>query len=268
MNFKKISGIILSITIILGGSAALAMDTKNIDTEIGSKTARKHEGEKKIIDVPYINQNDIVYGCEAVSSTMLLQYYGYKINEKDFTDKYLIKKDWHIEDGKIYGPDPDAAFPGDPYISSGLNCGFGSYSPSTAKSINKILDSSKHKAVSQKGLSLEEITEKYIKNDVPVLIWATMNMREPKKTTSWIIDYVDENSKLKIGDEFTWLSEEHCLVLVGYDDENYYFNDPYKNHGRIAYKKSLVEERYTAMGSQCVYITNVDAKTTQEKDKE
>lgn len=253
--------------IILGGSAAFATDTVNVDIETDSKTVCEQENKKKIINVPYINQDDIVYGCEAVSSTMLLQHYGYEINEKDFTDKYLIKRDWHIEDDKIYGPDPDAAFPGDPYIPGGINCGFGSYSPSTAKSINKILDSSKHKAVSEKGLSLEKITEKYIENNIPVLIWATMDMREPKKTTTWTIDYVDENSKLKIGDEFTWLSGEHCLVLVGYDDENYYFNDPYKNHGLIAYKKSLVEERYEAMGSQCVHIDTSEKTEKTDADK-
>lgn len=57
---------------------------------------------------------------------MLLKYYGYEINEKDFTDNYLIKKDWYIKDKVMYGPNPDAAFPGNPYISSGNNCGFGS----------------------------------------------------------------------------------------------------------------------------------------------
>ena len=88
----------------------------------------------KLINVPYINQNDIVYGCEAVSATMLLNYFGYKVSEKEFTDKYLLRKNWYIgKDGKAYGPDPNAAYPGDPYKSGGVNCGFGSFAPSTAK---------------------------------------------------------------------------------------------------------------------------------------
>lgn len=44
---------------------------------------------------------------------------------------------------------------------------------------------------------------------------------------------------------------------MGYDNENYYFNDPYKNHGLIAYKKSLVEKRYEELGKQCIHIENL-----------
>lgn len=268
---KRISGAALGLFFVFNISVACAADSnKNNVSEqnsISCDTNKSTEkNEKKIIDVPYIDQSEIVYGCEAVSSTMLLNHYGYDIDEKDFTDNYLIKKDWSIKNGRIYGPDPDAAFPGNPYISGGLNCGFGSYAPSTAKSINKILDNSKHRAISEKGLSLNKIVDKYIKNDTPVLIWATMDMKEPKKTTKWIINYVDENSKLKIGDKFTWLAGEHCLVLVGYDNENYYFNDPYKNHGLIAYNKSLVEKRYKQMGSQCVHIDTAEDTETSNGD--
>ena len=210
---------------------------------------------KKIIDVPYINQNDVVCGCEAVSSTMLLQYFGYRISEGDFTDKYLIRRDWHIgEDGRMYGPDPNAAFPGDPYILSGANCGFGSYAPSTAKSIDMILDKNKHMTKVITGNNLTELSEKYIDNDIPVLIWATMDMRSPQKVCTWIIDYTDENSKLRKGDQFTWISGEHCLVLVGYDEDKYYFNDPYRNHGLVGYDKSLVESRFEELGKQSLVI--------------
>lgn len=210
---------------------------------------------KKIINVPYINQNDIVYGCEAVSSTMILKHLGYEISEKEFTDEYLIKKDWHIGgDGRMYGPDPNAAFPGNPYVSSGINCGFGCYAPSTAKSINKVLDENKHKTKITTGSDLSELQKNYIDNDIPVLIWATMDMKPSRKTRTWIINYTDENSSLKNGDKFTWIAGEHCLSLVGYDDVNYYFNDPYKNHGLIGYDKSLVEKRFEELGKQSLVI--------------
>ena len=63
-----------------------------------------------------------------------------------------------------------------------------------------------------------------------------------------------QNSKLKIGDTYTWISGEHCLVLVGYDKDKYYFNDPYKNHGLIGYQKSLVEKRFEELGKQSLVI--------------
>ncbi|MDO4586117.1 MAG: C39 family peptidase [Planctomycetia bacterium] len=211
--------------------------------------------EATLIEVPYLNQLEVVYGCEAVSATMVLQYYGYEIGWKDFTDNYLIQKPWQENaDGKRFGPDPNAAYPGDPYRDSGPNCGFGCYAPVLAKSMNKVLDPRKHNAVVTTGLKLIDLVENYINKKQPVLIWATMDMLPSKLTCSWTIDYVDENSPYQLGDNFTWLGNEHCLVLVGYDNDKYYFNDPYKNHGLIGYEKSVVEKRFEEFGKQSVVI--------------
>lgn len=226
-------------------------DSENNVPEVGQNLQRE------IIKVPYINQNDIVFGCEAVSAAMVLQFYGYNISAKDFTDNYLIKRDWYIdENGVWYGPDPNAAYPGDPYKDSGLNCGFGIFAPGLAKSMNKVLNLSRHEAVVKTGLSLSDLVKNYIDNGIPVLIWATMDMKQSSPGRSWIIDYVDENSPYKIGDKFIWIRSEHCLVLVGYDDNYYYFYDPYKNHGLIAYNRRLVEQRFLEMGKQSVVIAD------------
>lgn len=244
-----------AIILLLSCNTYNASDKEICENTNKYESASASDQNHKIIHVPYINQDKIVYGCEAVSSTMLLQHYGYKISEKEFTDNYLIKKDWHIgKNKKAYGPDPNAAFPGNPYKSSGINCGFGCYAPTTAKSINKVLDKEKHEVKVTTGTSIHDLVTKYIDNDIPLLIWATMGMAQSKKTMSWIINYVDENSKLKIGDTYTWIAGEHCLVLVGYDKDNYYFNDPYKNHGLIGYQKSLVEKRFDELGKQSLVI--------------
>ena len=42
------------------------------------------------------------------------------------------------------------------------------------------------------------------------------------------------------------------MLLVGYDEEGYYFNDPYENNGVIRYPKELVEDRYKAQHMQAV----------------
>lgn len=216
---------------------------------------------KKIIDVPYINQDNIASGCEAISATMLLKFYGYQLSETNFTDNFLIRKNWSRVNGKNYGPDPNSAYPGDPYLARGLNCGFGCYAPSLAKSINLVLDEKIHKANVLSNVELDDIVKNYICNDIPVLIWATMDMNPSKPSMSWTINYVDENSSYKIGDTFTWIAGEHCLVLVGYDNDNYYFNDPYKNHGIISYNKELVKSRYNELGNQAVVIENVQKNT-------
>ena len=274
MNYKFIIIGLLSLQILLKTSwdlTAKAMNGEAVAEEINNAPEKIKNSCKptKLINVPYINQNDIVYGCEAVSSTMLLQYYGQKISEKEFTDKYLIQKDWFVgSDNKSYGPDPYAAYPGNPYKSSGENCGFGSFAPSTAKSIDKVLDAKRHQTKITTGMNLIDLIKNYIDKNIPVLIWATMDMKETNSGYSWITNYVDENSPYKIGDTFTWPRGEHCLVLVGYDDNNYYFNDPYKNHGLIAYEKKLVNQRFLELGKQSVVILEKSLELPLEEQLE
>ena len=234
---------------------------KNASAVEGTKveiSAVKNDPNAKLIDVPYLNQLDVVYGCEAVSATMVLQFYGCDVTWKEFTDDYLIKKPWRVdENGVRFGPDPFAAYPGDPYKDEGPNCGYGCYAPCLAKSMNKVLPGDKYVAVDTSSLKLVDLVANYVDKGQPALIWATMDMAPARLTTKWKIDYVDENSRFRIGDDFTWNGNEHCLVLVGYDADRYFFNDPYKNHGLICYDRKTVEQRFLEQGSQSVVVRKV-----------
>ena len=44
------------------------------------------------------------------------------------------------------------------------------------------------------------------------------------------------------------------MVLVGYDVNNYIFNDPYSGK-TVKYRRSLSEDRYNALGQQAIVIT-------------
>lgn len=55
-------------------------------------------------------------------------------------------------------------------------------------------------------------------------------------------DHGPEWKLLDSGETFCWTSNEHCMLLVGYDEEKYYFNDPYNNNGVIGYERELVEK--------------------------
>ena len=50
-------------------------------------------------------------------------------------------------------------------------------------------------------------------------------------------------------------SNEHCMLLVGYDEKNYYFKDPYDNNGVIGYPKEIVERRHAAQHSMALGVT-------------
>lgn len=204
---------------------------------------------KKISNVPLIGQSKLPTGCETCSATMLLNFYGYKISETTFADKYLVKKPFGYSNGSYTGPDPNCAFVGTPYSSNS----YGAYAPIMVKCMNKYLSDKSYKAVEISGKSLEYLSGKYVAQGQPIMIWATINMSPSFKTTTWRVNYTDENAKYKLGSYYTWTAGEHCLLLTGYDKNYYYFNDPWTN-ARTRYSKSLVNTRYNELGKQAVVM--------------
>lgn len=206
-----------------------------------------------LVDMPQINQKpDYYYACESVSAVMLLQGMGYDIDPRTFIDTYLNIRYMTFTDQGILAADMNSAFINNPYDTSGYGC----FSPVIAKSINKYfadIDETQYKAIFEKDVELSYVIQKYLAKEQPVLLWATTYMVESYPTDSWIIDYVDEYAEYEIGDVFTFPYNEHCLLLVGYDDTYYYFNDPLYGE-LVKYEKSLVESRYEQMGKQIVAV--------------
>lgn len=95
--------------------------------------------------------------------------------------------------------------------------------------------------------------EKYIDQGMPVVFWACINMRKEIPGPEWKL--------LDSGESFCWISNEHCMLLVGYDEKKYYFNDPYDNNGVIGYERELVEKRHAAQHSMAIgTVTSTDIK--------
>lgn len=207
-------------------------------------------GSHMIEGVPTIQQSGLNAGCETYACTMLLQYLGYDMDEYEFADNYLITSltSWD-GNGVHYGPDMHSAMAGTAYA------GFGIYAPAMAKSMNRYFDAvgSSQKATALEGIPLDELCRKYIDNDIPVMVWATTWMDEPYEASSWVVDYVDENARAEIGDTVSWMQHEHCLVLIGYDDKNYYFADSYK--GAVSqFEKELSQLRYEQIGTMAIVV--------------
>ncbi len=196
----------------------------------------------KRINVPYISQKGVLpTGCETVSATMLLRYYGYSTSIYDFVDKYLKKADFEYINGRPYAPTPDEAFIGNPRSSSGFGC-----FPPVIEAALKLILSSTHTPKVTTGTPIDALIKEYIDKDTPVLLWATINMLPSYNGYSW---YTRPNNE-----KFTWTAQEHCLVLVGYDNNKYYFNDPYNNNGVIGYDKALVKKRFAELGMRSLVI--------------
>lgn len=173
---------------------------------------------------------------------MLLQYWGYALSAENFVDNYLPCRFIEVKNGRWYGPDPREAYAGDP--RSPRN-GFGCFAPVIVRAVGQAVGEG-HRAENLTGLSLEELCRDYIDRGIPAAVWATIDMRPVEKNYQW--------QSFDGRETYTYPSGEHCLVLVGYDDDRYYFKDPYASKGLVGYEKELVEQRYNTLGQQAVAV--------------
>ena len=212
-------------------------------------TPQTPSGQSKIIDAPFISQMpNYPTGCESVATVMALQYAGKNISVDTFIDQYL----------PIEPLNPLLPVSFDPYITFGGNPrtmdGYGCYAPVIKTALDKIFANTYYTAENITGLSLPELCSKYIDNNIPVIVWATMEMKTP---------YISKTWTAWTGRKIQWVAPEHCLLLVGYDDYFYYFNDPRDSKARTYYRKEAVDRAYKAQGSQAVVI-QADARTARE----
>ncbi len=219
---------------------------KKLNNELEGHKINEQQSSKsdKLISVPYISQaGEYPTGCEVVSTSMLLKYYGYDISVDEFIDDYLESSFLEEVNGKLYGPNPNEAFVGDPRSVYSYGC----YAPVIVNSLNKILRK-EHWVKNTTGSEFSELIENYIDKEIPVLVWTSLNLLPTESGAEW---YLRES-----GEKFQWISNEHCMVLVGYDKDKYYFNDPYEGNGVVGYDKNLVEKRFKELGDQSVVILN------------
>lgn len=67
----------------------------------------------------------------------------------------------------------------------------------------------------------------------------------PKPGSTWI---VRDTGRL-----IQWMTPMHCLLLVGYDEKNYYFNDPWRE-AAVAYPRGDCTVAYDGFGRQAVVV--------------
>ncbi len=250
-GFLTVSAVVIAVLLIIIGVAPLAPKPKPKPVEAQPQAVTQATTEPvsfQIQGVPIVSQNELKAGCETYACTMLLKSLGFDTDEFDFSENYLICSPISYgADGTRFGPDMYSAFAGT------VENGYGIYSPAMAKSMNKFFEAkkSKLKATSVVGETLESLCQKYVKNGTAVMVWATTYMQEPYEKASWVVDFVDENAKTKKGDTFTWLQNEHCMVLIGYDQKDYLMADSVA--GKVShFEKKLAEQRFKELGSQAI----------------
>ncbi len=203
-----------------------------------------------ILDVPYINQlRDYPNGCESCSTVMALNHIGIDITTEEFIEKYLdMSRLPYVNSNGVYvGASPWEYFLGDPRLSTGLCC----YAPVIGNALEKFIDPEEYKVTEHYNVPLDDLCRDYITNNIPIIFWGTMYMDAPYLMDwTWHIDGGEEN------ETFTWVAPMHCLLLVGFDDEYYYFNDPVAGK-KVAYTKADTLAAYKGLYMQAVTVEPV-----------
>lgn len=174
-------------------------------------------------------------GCESVALYILLKYNGIETTPDEIISRLKLGNLPYNLDGISYGGNPEIEFIGDPRN----DYSYGVYN----NPIAEVAETYKENVQNKQGVELEELLE-LIKENRPVMVWSTINNMESKIRTSWI--YRDT------GEVIYWKSNEHALVIIGYNDKYIIVSDPY--NGKIMrYEKNKFKRNYNFLGKRAVY---------------
>jgi len=97
----------------------------------------------------------------------------------------------------------------------------------------------------------EETLLDQLRNRLPVIYWATLDMKAMVPGPTWLLD---DGS----GQTFTWRSNEHCLLLVGFDDTHLFFHDPMRAaQSPTAATRALAAQRHAEQYAMAVSVRRV-----------
>ena len=198
------------------------------------------------LEVNAILQNpELPTGCEITSLTMALNYAGFDVDKLTMADDYLICAD-------AYTATFGEAFIGSPYDSSSWGC----YAPVIKNTANAYLEDqgSDMTALDITGSDFDTLLS-CVAAGTPVMIWISIGLTSSIEEKYY---WTTEDGK-----EAVFLSNEHCVLLCGYDlsANTVIVADPLE--GLIAYDRSTVQDRYETMYEQAVILAAPDTTETE-----
>lgn len=205
-----------------GSSAAIASDKPE------TAQPRQPRGLAALSQYP-----ELPNGCEVTSLAAVLNYYGFDISKTELSDRYLSK-------APVGQANPYVTFVGDPRDDDAYGC----YTPVLVAAANNYLSAvgSAMRAVDLTGSSPSDLYAR-VDGGQPVIVWATRYMEPGHYSVTWNVG----------GQDITWYTPEHCMVLVGYDDGTVYVADPIVG-AIVDYDRALFETRYAELRNQAVVV--------------
>lgn len=174
-------------------------------------------------------------GCESIALYVLLKYYGVSVSPNEIVDKLKKGDGPHLENGKLYGGNPEVEFVGDPRAKNG----YGVFQ----KPIIDVANQFKEGIIDYSGHSLNQVLE-LVKENIPVQVWASIRLQDTRVSTSWIYK--------PTGEKISWLHNLHSMVIIGFNSKSVYVSDPYT--GKVEeYDRRQFEKIYNLFGKRAIY---------------
>ncbi|MDO3677701.1 C39 family peptidase [Paenibacillus ehimensis] len=191
-----------------------------------------------LLEAPHIRQlPELPSGCEVTSLAMLLQFYGVNKSKMDLVPE--MKKDptpiRYNKNGSIaYWGNPNTGFVGE---VTGAAKGFGIYHTALFELLKAYVPTAQ-------DLTKEPFSklEDQLIQGVPSVVWTTINYKVPDNWVVW---------DTPIGPiETTFM--EHAVLLVGFDEQYVYVNDPLAGQSNKKIDKEAFIATWEAMGRQAL----------------
>lgn len=208
--------------------------TENVseDVSIADEQQESTQGYVNVsLDVKVIYQYpDMPSGCEITSLTMVLNYMGIDVTNDYMADNYLDSSTYNMF----------TSFVGSVYNDNSFGC----YAPVIVNAANKFFSDRAldYEAVNISNSTREQIID-ILSDGRPVIIWNTEDM----KTTYAKTYTIDGNS-------FEWMTNEHCVVLSGYNEQENTVEVADSIAGKVVRDADTFFQRYNDVLSQAVYI--------------
>lgn len=230
-NLKNLFWIIPAAVILIIGSIYLFNKNK-IDDEVDWMTMKQ---EQKL-DVPLENQMpDLPNGCEVTSLSMLMNYYGIKVNKNELAEN-IQHVDFFTDGGKYRG-NPNQGFVGHMSIANAGWCVYNGPLYNVARKYTTHIEN----ITGSDFLSLLKL----VSNGHPVLIITTTTFTRVNDMQTW-----DTNTgKVNV------TPSSHACVITGYSKPKkvIYVNNPYGYKNQPVNWKNL-QASYNQQGRQALYI--------------
>lgn len=208
----------------------------------GTKSPSVQVNAKKpsaMLDVVLIKQNpELRYGCEVTSLAMMLHYAGVKTSKMELYRQIQKDPDPLIKSSKgdiVRWGNPADGFVGD---MTGRRAGYAVFDKPMVALINQKLPG---RAVNLTNQPFDKVLE-HVSAGFPVVVWTTGDYRLPDRWEAWYHGKQYIKTPLDL----------HAVVLVGYDANHVYVNDPLSGRKQARVNKQQFISSWNALKNRAV----------------